>query len=466
MALITCPECGKQVSDSAEACPHCGYPIKKKLSEAVPDNSNQTESDPKTPKQKNTKKIIIIAAALIAVVAVVIIVVSMNTLNETEKQNVSKVEASITGAANNPIQAKVDQARGAYDKLTPKEQRHVSNLKDLTEAQNTIDQSRAEYVDKLYENLGELSISSKDAVEKVTVQYGQLTDNQKKCLKHEKEILSVSEKFAAIETAYVEEQINSIGSVSATSDSKDKIETARKVYSALDADSREKISNYKTLEDAEKQYDNLTVQECINKINAIGTVSLLSEPTIKEGRQLYDSLSSEGKSQVTNYDKLTSAESKIIEIRKEEELKKKQLQPGTTFTARSWKLNFKRSTITDRVLPNNTGGYYMYYYANDNEIWVDLIFDITNVGSAIQGMDAIVGSSSVTYDGRVLNKTPECFYSVGSDIDKLYSWDGMDPLDSCTFHIVFSLPREAQNNSSSITINVELCGEEKIIKVR
>lgn len=27
MALITCPECGKQVSTRASACPHCGYPI-------------------------------------------------------------------------------------------------------------------------------------------------------------------------------------------------------------------------------------------------------------------------------------------------------------------------------------------------------------------------------------------------------------------------------------------------------
>ena len=25
MALITCPECGGQVSDSARSCPHCGY---------------------------------------------------------------------------------------------------------------------------------------------------------------------------------------------------------------------------------------------------------------------------------------------------------------------------------------------------------------------------------------------------------------------------------------------------------
>lgn len=28
MALIKCPECGKEISDRAVSCPHCGYPIK------------------------------------------------------------------------------------------------------------------------------------------------------------------------------------------------------------------------------------------------------------------------------------------------------------------------------------------------------------------------------------------------------------------------------------------------------
>lgn len=33
MALMVCPECGKQVSDQAETCPHCGYPISKYIAE-------------------------------------------------------------------------------------------------------------------------------------------------------------------------------------------------------------------------------------------------------------------------------------------------------------------------------------------------------------------------------------------------------------------------------------------------
>lgn len=40
MALINCPECGKEISDKAVACPHCGCPInaQSKQEVAVEDN--------------------------------------------------------------------------------------------------------------------------------------------------------------------------------------------------------------------------------------------------------------------------------------------------------------------------------------------------------------------------------------------------------------------------------------------
>lgn len=31
MALISCPECKKEVSDSAASCPNCGHPISHKI---------------------------------------------------------------------------------------------------------------------------------------------------------------------------------------------------------------------------------------------------------------------------------------------------------------------------------------------------------------------------------------------------------------------------------------------------
>lgn len=41
MALITCPECGKEISSSALQCPHCGYALKKKSKGFKYDKSNR-----------------------------------------------------------------------------------------------------------------------------------------------------------------------------------------------------------------------------------------------------------------------------------------------------------------------------------------------------------------------------------------------------------------------------------------
>lgn len=35
MALIKCPECGGKVSDKADACIHCGYPLRQKKKQNI-----------------------------------------------------------------------------------------------------------------------------------------------------------------------------------------------------------------------------------------------------------------------------------------------------------------------------------------------------------------------------------------------------------------------------------------------
>jgi ribosomal protein L37E len=39
MALINCPECGKQVSTAAQACPNCGFPVAEKAQVSDADSS-------------------------------------------------------------------------------------------------------------------------------------------------------------------------------------------------------------------------------------------------------------------------------------------------------------------------------------------------------------------------------------------------------------------------------------------
>ena len=42
MALIKCPECGKEISDKSSACIHCGYP----LANIQQEKTNVTQTQP------------------------------------------------------------------------------------------------------------------------------------------------------------------------------------------------------------------------------------------------------------------------------------------------------------------------------------------------------------------------------------------------------------------------------------
>lgn len=43
MALINCPECGKEISDKAISCPNCGVPLLKEISQLEQKNEEQLE---------------------------------------------------------------------------------------------------------------------------------------------------------------------------------------------------------------------------------------------------------------------------------------------------------------------------------------------------------------------------------------------------------------------------------------
>ncbi|MDY3988801.1 MAG: zinc ribbon domain-containing protein [Massilioclostridium sp.] len=96
MALITCPECGKEISDQANSCPNCGYPTASnqmknasELSEIKEDEVDSsidnvtndiTEKSLNEIKFKSSKKIIVISAivsmAIIAIIATIFVIQS------------------------------------------------------------------------------------------------------------------------------------------------------------------------------------------------------------------------------------------------------------------------------------------------------------------------------------------------------------------------------------------------------
>lgn len=117
MALIKCPECGKEVSDTIKKCSSCGYRIKK----------------------RNNKKIIILIAIILVLISIsVIIGLLVHKTNEKKKvelykSNISEITTMINKNSslvkscgtlihnvwNNAIQEKFDDTTDKYTVKNP-----------------------------------------------------------------------------------------------------------------------------------------------------------------------------------------------------------------------------------------------------------------------------------------------------------------------------------------------------------
>ena len=104
MALINCPSCGKQISDMANTCVHCGYALKQPQPEAQPEPAFEQPAAPApevaapakkplSPEAKKKRLIIIAAIALVVIIAVVLIIV----LSKPKKEGPASEPASVAG---------------------------------------------------------------------------------------------------------------------------------------------------------------------------------------------------------------------------------------------------------------------------------------------------------------------------------------------------------------------------------
>lgn len=138
-------------------------------------------------------------------------------------------------------EAQVKEIRKMYDALSKEEQEKVSNADVLTKAENSlvILETEAKIADAQDEKSYEEAKAAFDA----------LTDEQKAQLKD----------AGAFEAAYVSNRIEQIGEVSL--ENKEAVEEARKAYDALSKADKKKVTNYQTLVNAELVLENLAMKK-------------------------------------------------------------------------------------------------------------------------------------------------------------------------------------------------------------
>lgn len=109
------------------------------------------------------------------------------------------------------------------------------------------------------------------------------------------------------------EKINAIGTV--TPDSGAAIAAARSAYNALTAAQKEQVTNADVLTAAEARYTDVVAIDGVEKaIDAIGEVTLTSGDAIAAARAAYDALTDSQKAEVSNYNTLLAAEARLAEL--------------------------------------------------------------------------------------------------------------------------------------------------------
>lgn len=102
MALINCPECGREISEMAKSCPHCGCPIQKptenKESSSKPKKTHNSENRNEKPKKKGSclKIILIVLAALMVLIVLIGIIGGEEDKPVAEKTGVMEQESEQT----------------------------------------------------------------------------------------------------------------------------------------------------------------------------------------------------------------------------------------------------------------------------------------------------------------------------------------------------------------------------------
>lgn len=96
MALIKCPECGRDISDKAKACIHCGYPIPKVQPQPAPvepakvapvvEEPAPIEEQPVKPPMSNKQKTIICLSVLVVALVFILIWSAKSNYDKEKRQ--------------------------------------------------------------------------------------------------------------------------------------------------------------------------------------------------------------------------------------------------------------------------------------------------------------------------------------------------------------------------------------------
>jgi hypothetical protein len=177
--------------------------------------------------------------------------------------------------------------------------------------------------DNLIASIGTVTLNSISDIQAAEDAVNSLNDKARAKLENEQILIDAraaydelarqeQEKEDAQQIANVEAAIDAIGEVTVDNE---QIATARALYNKCGDDLKAKVQNYDVLEEAEAEYSSLRVAQVVDLIAAIGKVTADKEDAIDTANKAYKTLTADEKTLVTNYETLSEAQIKLIEVK-------------------------------------------------------------------------------------------------------------------------------------------------------
>lgn len=203
----------------------------------------------------------------------------------------------------------------------------LKELQDAAAEQERIDKAAAAAVDSLIAEIGDVTLDSKQAIETARAAYDNLTPTQKTYVTKLNTLTAAEAAYKNLVDQKaaddVMEKINEIGEV--TLDSKTAIEAARAAYNALTPDQKLLVENYNVLTAAEAELARLEAEakdkadreaaaQVDEMIERLFPVTRYSGPAIRMARAAYEALTEDQKALVTRYNDLVRAEKEYAAI--------------------------------------------------------------------------------------------------------------------------------------------------------
>lgn len=203
----------------------------------------------------------------------------------------------------------------------------LKELQDAAAEQERIDKAAAAAVDSLIAEIGDVTLDSKQAIETARAAYDNLTPTQKTYVTKLNTLTAAEAAYKNLvdqkAAGDVMEKINEIDEV--TLDSKTAIEAARAAYNALTDDQKPLVENYDVLTAAEAELARLEAEakdkadreaaaQVDEMIERLFPVTRYSGPAIRMARAAYEALTEDQKALVTRYNDLVRAEKEYAAI--------------------------------------------------------------------------------------------------------------------------------------------------------